>query len=177
MVSQAHNQQAQQVVEQKPVRVKRLNFASRGKKYKYLAAFARCGRNGKAARIAGVSEGAHYYWLKDDPVYAEDWGFARHLATVKLEDTLVYEGYEAEKKNPLLAMFVMKKLDPSYRDNFTVEHKHTHTLDAQEAVQEIGALLQRNPGLVSLMPVAQDMDVIDAEVLCEEGGGAPQEGG
>jgi len=151
---------------------KRLKFTSKGKKYKYLAAFARSGRAGHSARQAGVSEGAHYFWLKEDEDYVDDFKFARELANDKLEGDIVYRGFDKDKPSDLLAMFHMKMLRPEYRDNYSIDIKHTHTINADDARAQIAALVERNPKLLGLVHRHEE-EVIEAEY--EEGVGPPNE--
>lgn len=178
--------EALQVQKHKRFKDKRINFTSKGKKYKYLAAFARSGRHNRACREAGVSDGAHYYWLKDDEDYAQDWEFARELATSKLESDIVYRGFEQEKPSDLLAIFHMKMLKPEYRDNYNINVKHTHELVEGDARAGLAALLERNP---DLLPLMQRLVGKDEQHLLEQqparihvqneaqGGGDPPGGG
>jgi hypothetical protein len=87
----------------------------------------------KAAEQAGISTSSHYSWLTKDEEYKAAFSKAYEQSTKVLEaeairratgyqKPLVYKGevtgYVQEHSDNLL-MFLLKKRDPSYRDNHT----------------------------------------------------------
>ena len=88
----------------------------------------------KSARLAGVDPKTHYNWLQADPAYKEAFALAqqRSLDTIEQEiirravkghkEPLVYQGkltgQHVRRYSDLLLMFLAKRRDPQYRDNY-----------------------------------------------------------
>jgi hypothetical protein len=92
------------------------------------------GRIGESCKAAGVSRGSHYYWLKRDKKYAEAFELAEKMALDVFVDEMKRRGFHGYD-HPLsyegkltgdtvkmysdnLAMFIAKKMDPTFRDNW-----------------------------------------------------------
>lgn len=91
----------------------------------------------KAAEYAGVSRYTVYDWRDQSQSFRNAWEDAlaesRELTLWKYEKEVKDRALDREDKSShLLLMFLVKKLDPSYRDNYKTEHKVVH-----EKIQEI----------------------------------------
>lgn len=102
----------------------------------FLAAYSQCGRISKASEMVGIDRTCHYYWLRCDEEYAEAFEQAREIAADTFEDEVCRRAFEGVEKplsfqgrltgdhvteySDILAMFQLKKLRPSYRDNAQV---------------------------------------------------------
>ena len=171
---------------------KRGTFKSRGRKLAMCQAYARSGQVIKSCAKVGITHVTHYRWLESDPIYAADWEVAGALVTERLEDSMMaravdgwdeptgwYRGVAGgtvTRYSDNLAMFVAKGRRPDrYRENYSVDVRHTHAIDADGARQQLAALIERSPELASvvrgLLPTS---DPIDAECVEVEGGGPPQ---
>jgi hypothetical protein len=60
------------------------------KKAVFLAAYEITARIASAARAAGVSRRAHYYWLRDNQDYQKAFVTARAIAIARLEEEVRY---------------------------------------------------------------------------------------
>ncbi len=97
----------------------------------FLACYSATGDVAQAAQAAGVTQGAHREWLKQDEAYRVLYADAQSEIADQLEaevwrratgylDDVVYQGAvtgQAKKYSDLLLMFALKKLRPEYRDN------------------------------------------------------------
>lgn len=104
------------------------------KKRKWLAALLETGGGiAKTAVLTGINHGNHYHWLRKDPVYAVVYKKvhersiivleeeARRRAVEGVDEDVYFEGQKVgsrKKYSDNLLMFLMKKRDPSYKDNF-----------------------------------------------------------
>jgi hypothetical protein len=69
---------------------------------------------GGAVARAGLSYTQYLKWKKEDDVFRADVEVAKGLGTNCLEDVATSR---AKRKSDILLMFLLKKRDPSYRDN------------------------------------------------------------
>jgi len=106
---------------------------SRKKRSKFLELLARTGRVGVSARAVGYTSTAFLQKMRrDDDDFAADWDLALsaaadHLGDVAIEraengvmEPIMYKGDVVGHKvnySDSLLMFVLRKLDPSYRDS------------------------------------------------------------
>jgi len=111
-----------------------IELISNDRQFKFLEELISTGGNiRRAAERAGISTSSHYAWLKNDDNYRDAFEIAFEQSTQTLEaeairratgyeKPLVYKGevtgYVQEHSDNLL-MFLLKKRDPSYRDNYT----------------------------------------------------------
>lgn len=81
----------------------------------------------KACEISGVNRRRVYYFKAEDPEFDEAWKDAAASSLEELEDELRSRALDREDgKSHMLLMFLLKKLNPEYRDNYKVEvSKHT----------------------------------------------------
>ena len=110
------------------------NFAN-PKKGRFLAHYINTGGQvGKSARLASIDPQTHYNWLRADPIYKEAFAAAqqRSLDVIEQEiirrgvkgykEPLVYQGkltgQHVRRYSDLLLMFLAKRRDPQYRDNY-----------------------------------------------------------
>ena len=123
------------------------------KKRAFLKAYALCGYVTHAAWAAKIHRDTHYAWLKSDPDYAERFKEAKQRFIELLEaeiDRRAFKGVEEpiiqggkvvkdKNGNPImrkrysdvLAMFRLKRLDPSYRDNYDPSVSRDHNPDPE----------------------------------------------
>ncbi len=111
-----------------------IELISNDRQIKFLEELISTGGNiRRAAERSGISTSSHYAWLKNDDNYRDAFEIAFEQSTQTLEaeairratgyeKPLVYKGevtgYVQEHSDNLL-MFLLKKRDPSYRDNYT----------------------------------------------------------
>lgn len=111
---------------------------------KFLAAYEVTGRLGEACRIAGISVTRHTDWMDTDPTYPERFMQSRERMIAMMEDEakrraiegvrkykfhqgrpimhpITHEPYYEDEHSDTLLMFLLRKHDPSYRDNSVVE--------------------------------------------------------
>jgi hypothetical protein len=129
------------------------SFGRGNKRAKFLAAYAKVGIIGEAARLAKCDRTSHYNWM-EDPDYERAFIEAHEAACDRLEEEVrkrAYDGwnepviYQGEiqfkvdrngnrtntpltirKKSDVLLMFAMKGARPEkYRDTWKGEIKHT----------------------------------------------------
>jgi len=130
----------------------------------FLKTYSKCGNISKAAEMAGISRRSHYDWLHD-PEYQDQFALAEKAFIQVLEaeadrrglegiDDIVVQGGKIVKDDegePLikkkhsdnLLMFRLKKLDPSYRENYDHTMRVLHGLDT-ESVKETMKLLREH---------------------------------
>ena len=115
-------------------------------KDRVLRLFADLGRVDLACAQAGVARLTHYYWMHHDPSYALRFKQAQELAAQVLEDEIVRRAQDGvsepvfylgkvcgtvTKYSDTLAIFLLKKMRPEYRDHSTVQHTGAiHTVNA-----------------------------------------------
>lgn len=85
----------------------------------FLKAYAEHGTLFKACSVAGVRRKDILKWKAEDARLQQRYEDAEKQFTEKLEN-IAHE--RAAEKSDLLLMFTLKKRDPSYRENFKMEH-------------------------------------------------------
>lgn len=112
-----------------------LNNAKRdaGRDDKFFNALAEGYGPANAARMAGYSRSSAYNYRKDDKAFSERWNdsLAEYQETLEAEadrrghdgvtEGIYYQGKrvgDIQKYSDSLLMFRLKKIDPSYRENF-----------------------------------------------------------
>jgi hypothetical protein len=85
----------------------------------FLKAYAEHGTVYKACQAANVRRKDVLKWKADDARLQQRFEDAEKQFTEKLEN-IAHE--RAAEKSDLLLMFTLKKRDPSYRENFKMEH-------------------------------------------------------
>ena len=115
---------------------------ARGKRARFLKEFRKCGVVTHAATAAKIPVRSHYYWLKDDPAYKQQFEEATieacevverevHRRAVEGVERDVYQGGKKvgthTNYSDLLLIFLMKKLNAAFRDR--VEHAHGGTVE------------------------------------------------
>lgn len=118
-------------------------------KTRFLRALA-SGRSVKAAaELTSTNRRTFYDWRDQDPGFAKDWDDAIKEAVEELEDEVRSRALDrADKNSHILLMFLLKKHDPSYRENFkrevTVKHEKVHEIEfSQEEIDEAIEILTR----------------------------------
>jgi hypothetical protein len=102
-----------------------------GERGRFLAELLRGESVARAAELAGIPRRT-VYDLKDRmPSFAAEWDNAiaesKELLLGKYENELHARALDRDDKySYLLLMFLIKKLDPAYRDNYKTEHKVVH---------------------------------------------------
>ena len=106
---------------------------SDAKKERFLEAAGGCATILAAAKASGVSRRSHYFWLENDPSYAEAFRYAREDYLDKLTEECDRRAIKGVNKpvfhqgmqcgtipefSDSLLMFRMKRLDPAYRERF-----------------------------------------------------------
>ena len=82
----------------------------------------------KAAVAAGVPRRTLYYWKAESVAFSDSWEDARAASVEDLEDHLRKRATDpSDKSSHILLMFLLKKLDPRYRDNYKSETKKAIT--------------------------------------------------
>jgi len=78
----------------------------------------------KACEKAHISRRRVYYFKAEDPEFDECWKDAIDAATDELEDHLRSRALDPDDKSGhLLLMFLLKKINPQYRENYKTETK------------------------------------------------------
>src|SRR6266487_4607689 len=78
----------------------------------------------KACEKAHVSRRRAYYFKAEDPEFDELWKDAIDSATEELEDHLRSRALDKDDKSGhLLLMFLLKKINPAYKENYKSETK------------------------------------------------------
>ena len=110
------------------------NFAN-PKKGRFLAHYINTGGQvGKSARLASIDPQTHYNWLRADPIYKEAFAAAQQRSLDVIEQEIIRRGVKGHKEplvyqgkltgqhvrrySDLLLMFLAKRRDPQYRDNY-----------------------------------------------------------
>ena len=76
----------------------------------------------KACQMASVSRRRVYYFRQEFPEFEEAWDDALAASKEELEEHLRSRALDKDDRSGhLLLMFLLKKLDPSYRDSFKTE--------------------------------------------------------
>lgn len=82
----------------------------------------------EAAKQSGVNRRTLYYWKAEDESFSDAWADAKTASIEELEDHLRKRATDPnDKASHLLLMFLLKKLDPTYRDSFKTETKREIT--------------------------------------------------
>jgi hypothetical protein len=110
----------------------------------------------QACDAAGIKDlNTPHHWAKIDSDFARDWD----QATIRATDAQRAILWEQAEKNPLLLMFSLKKLDPTYKDSFKIDVSHSvndSSLDLSKlSTSELELFLE-------LQRKASSVDVIDA---------------
>ena len=164
------------------------------KKMAFLEAFAKLGTVTGAARQAGIDRVTHVNWMKADPDYVAKFADAEYEAADYVEQEIrrraivgvqepvhgiIYtydnEGTEhkqsgvighVQKYSDSLAMFLMKKLRPAFRENAhiligsdpanPILHKHDHKIDGLN-MEEFAASFEQATG------IGKEQDAIDIQ--------------
>lgn len=109
-----------------------------------------------AAEHARVHRRVVYDWRDQSQSFRNAWedaiAEARELTLHKYENEVKDRALDREDKTShLLLMFLVKKLDPSYRDNYKTEHKVVHekvheiSFSQDELDEAIGILQKTKP--------------------------------
>lgn len=107
------------------------------KQARFLAALLEGKSVTAAAATAGAARRVVYDWRDQSPSFRSAWDDAideaKERTLAVYVDELKSRALDREDKTShLLLMFLIKQLDPSFRDNYKTEHKVVH-----ETVQEI----------------------------------------
>ncbi len=102
------------------------------KKLAYLLEYSRSGSHAKACKVAGVTAKTSWNWRHDSrPEYLQ---FRESLEVAKqiLVDRLEAEVFKraTEGGSDSLLMFLLKKHDPSYRENYKAPSVETQAIQA-----------------------------------------------
>jgi AcrR family transcriptional regulator len=85
-----------------------------------------------ASKECSVPRRTLYYWRSEDQSFKDAWDDAIAASVEELEDHLRKRATDPSDKNAhILLMFLLKKLDPSYRENYKAPEKST-AVKAQE---------------------------------------------
>lgn len=131
-----------------------------GRQASFLAGLINGMTIAEAAAYAGVNRRTVYDWKDQSQSFRNAWEDA---IQENKENTLgIYENEvksraldRNDKTSHLLLMFLVKKLDPSYRDNYKTEHKVVHekvheiSFSDEEMDQAIGILTKAKSELPS----------------------------
>ena len=120
----------------------------------FLAAYSNCGAINVSAAAAGHSVEAYYYWVSTDHYMFQkrlELAKVKYLEKMEIEmdrrglegvdHPVIYKGevtdtYKVYSDN--LLMFRAKKLDPSYRDNFSVMEDVSAIRESLDALRSLG---------------------------------------
>lgn len=118
------------------------------KKSVFLASL-RAGNTVKnAATACGVHRRTLYDWRDQDPEFRAAWEDAIKESIEELEDEVRRRALDSsDKYSHILLMFLLKKHDPSYRENYkrevTVKHETVHEIEfSKEEVDEAIRILE-----------------------------------
>lgn len=120
------------------------------KREAFLDAYRKTGTIKAACDLIGLSRARVAVWRKQDPEFSLAFDTAVTEYTEHLE-RIVHQ--RAEDKSDILLMFALKKRDPSYRENFKMEHSG-----------EVAIRVIRYDEPTSA-PVAAPKEIIDAQVV------------
>lgn len=91
-------------------------------KAKFLACLYQGQSVAKACQTSGVKRRTVYYWREEDQEFAAAWDEAQAVAVEGLEDEARKRALDAsDGKSATLLMFLLKKANPEYRDNYKPE--------------------------------------------------------
>lgn len=118
---------------------------------RFLAELLRGETVAAAAQTAGIPRRTCYDLKDRIPGFADEWENAIHEAKERNLGKYEKELYDRaldrnDRYSYILLMFLIKKLDPSYRDNYKTEHKVVHetvkeyTFDKEEISKAIEIL-------------------------------------
>lgn len=86
----------------------------------------------KACQDAGVPRRTVYYFRSEDESFKDAWDDAIAASVEELEDHLRKRATNPDDKNAhILLMFLLKKLNPEYRENYKAPEKKA-TVKSQE---------------------------------------------
>ena len=118
------------------------------KKANFLASLKAGNTVKRASVAAGVNRRTLYDWRDQDPEFRAAWEDAIKESIEELEDEVRSRALDRNDKNShILLMFLLKKHDPSYRENYkrevTVKHETVHEIEfSQEEVDEAIRILE-----------------------------------
>ena len=104
----------------------------------------------KAALAAGKNRRTFYDWRDQDAEFRAAWDDAIKESVEILEDEVRARALDRnDKQSYILLMFLLKKHDPSYRENYkrevTVKHEKIQEFDfSQEEVQDAISILEKH---------------------------------
>lgn len=109
----------------------------------------------EAAKYAGINRRTAYDWRDQSQAFANAWDDAItesvEISLFKYEEELRDRALNRNDKNShLLLMFLIKKLNPEYRDNYKTETKVVH-----EKVQEISFSSQEIDTALGILTAAK----------------------
>lgn len=146
--------------------------AAQLKKTAFLDAYRDCGNISAAARLADVPREDHYYWLKTDPQYAQDFAAAEEVAIDALEtearrraiegvaEPVYWDGMQVGTKqrySDTLLIFLLKGARP---------HKYRERVDVTVSVRQQAEKIAGELG-VSVDEVIAEANRIVAEAQHE----------
>lgn len=110
----------------------------------------------EASKYAGINRRTAYDWRDQSQAFANAWDDAitesTELSLYKYEQELRDRALDRGDKNShLLLMFLIKKLNPEYRDNYKTETKVIH-----EKVQEISFSTEEIDTALEILTAAKD---------------------
>jgi hypothetical protein len=155
-----------ELLEQKPESSKELQLHIIQQKRIFCDVYALQANLTRACDAAGIKNlNTPYHWSKLDPDFARDWD----QATIRATDAQRAILWEQAEKNPLLLMFNLKKLDPTYKDSFKIDVQHSmndSSLDLSKlstSELELFLELQRKASAVDVIDVVSHVleDSID----------------
>jgi hypothetical protein len=129
-----------------------INAIYQEKRERFLALLQEKPNVTQAAAGAGLDRTTVYQWQRHDPEFAAEWDRclrigvdkeieeARRRAFEGVEEPVFYQGVQiatVKKYSDVLAMFLIKKHDPSFRDNYTL------TVDAGTLATALAAARNR----------------------------------
>jgi hypothetical protein len=88
----------------------------------FLETYRATGNVSESAKAAGIGRRTHYDWVESDEVYAAAVEDAKADAIEALELEARKRATRPNFPSDTLLIFLLKKLDPSYRDSHKVEH-------------------------------------------------------
>jgi hypothetical protein len=91
-----------------------------------------------AAALTDTNRRTFYDWRDQDAQFARDWDDAIKESIEQLEDEVRRRALDSsDKYSHILLMFLLKKHDPSYRENYkrevTVKHEKVHEIEFSQA--------------------------------------------
>ena len=92
-----------------------------------LEAVAEIGMTSLACEKVGVDKKTMWRYAQQDPEFAAQLQHAREVGKAKRLEYLEDIAYRMAPTNPTMVMFLLKKLDPSYRESYNVTSSATPT--------------------------------------------------